>query len=83
MMMVVVMSLLLLLNVTSDPHIHHQTAQMIDFLLEHAPHTPRLFETRVSAWRVTGLSKVLDEYQVSQSVSQSSSQYSRGGGGQW
>ena len=37
---------------------------MIDFLLEHAPHTPQLFETRVAAWRVTALSKVLDEYQV-------------------
>lgn len=37
---------------------------MIDFLFEHAPRTPALFETRVASWRVTGLSRVLDEYQV-------------------
>ena len=37
---------------------------MIDFLLQHAPRTPQLFETRVAGWRVTALSKVLDEYQV-------------------
>lgn len=37
---------------------------MIDYLLEHAPHTPRLFETRVAGWRVMALSKTLDEYQV-------------------
>ncbi len=37
---------------------------MIDFLLEHAPHTPKLFETRVAAWKFSALSKVLDDYQV-------------------